>query len=281
MTATTTPARTQGYDWLTGLLDAIGSQPVDGRNPRQCPAHNDPSPSLSVGAGNGGRALVFCHAGCSLQNIARALRIPTGWLVHPPSMSPAEHVSRRALAVRFPPVEHQGHPATRGMRLEAMHPYGRHRLLRWRHPVTRAKDIGWETLDAAGAWIPGLLGTHTRDLPLYREANIRAAVSMGAPVYIVESESSVDAFMEYALPATTWAGGASVPNLHRLREVLRDGHVVSVPDNDPPGLECARRVRAALDGHAASFREVLPPHDQDARDLLDAHGPDALEEVDE
>jgi hypothetical protein len=83
VTAATITAPAQGYHWLSGLLDAVGSQPVGGRNPRQCPAHRDPSPSLSVGAGEGGRALVFCHAGCSLQNIARSLRIPVGWLVHP------------------------------------------------------------------------------------------------------------------------------------------------------------------------------------------------------
>lgn len=42
----------------------------------RCPAHSDRTPSLSVGVGDGGRILLCCHAGCSLEEILFALTLP-------------------------------------------------------------------------------------------------------------------------------------------------------------------------------------------------------------
>ena len=35
----------------------------------KCPAHDDTSPSLSVGQGRAGRVLLYCHAGCPITEI--------------------------------------------------------------------------------------------------------------------------------------------------------------------------------------------------------------------
>lgn len=40
-----------------------------------CPAHKDKSPSLSVTQGQNGRIVVYCFAGCSLQEIATSLNL--------------------------------------------------------------------------------------------------------------------------------------------------------------------------------------------------------------
>ncbi len=37
-----------------------------------CPAHGDRSPSLSVGAGQGGKILLYCQAGCPFQSVTEA-----------------------------------------------------------------------------------------------------------------------------------------------------------------------------------------------------------------
>jgi hypothetical protein len=37
-----------------------------------CPAHDDKNPSLSI-SGSGGKILLHCHAGCSKENILRAI----------------------------------------------------------------------------------------------------------------------------------------------------------------------------------------------------------------
>lgn len=39
-----------------------------------CPAHEDRSPSLSLGVGVDGRLLVHCHAGCAYEDVIRALK---------------------------------------------------------------------------------------------------------------------------------------------------------------------------------------------------------------
>jgi putative DNA primase/helicase len=39
----------------------------------KCPAHDDRVPSLSIKEGSDGRVLLHCHAGCSIDDILRAL----------------------------------------------------------------------------------------------------------------------------------------------------------------------------------------------------------------
>ena len=39
----------------------------------RCPAHDDNNPSLSIGEGDNGRLLLYCHAGCSFEDIRKAL----------------------------------------------------------------------------------------------------------------------------------------------------------------------------------------------------------------
>lgn len=38
-----------------------------------CPAHNDKTPSLSIGIGINGKILLYCHAGCQYKDIIKAL----------------------------------------------------------------------------------------------------------------------------------------------------------------------------------------------------------------
>src|SRR5258708_32833715 len=39
----------------------------------RCPAHGDRNPSLSISVGGDGRALVYCHAGCSTDEVIAAI----------------------------------------------------------------------------------------------------------------------------------------------------------------------------------------------------------------
>lgn len=283
---------TTAVEWIHDLLDAVGSAPA--RTPdqggsglrrgggggrrgasglRQCPAHPDPHPSLSIGVGDAGQVLLHCFAGCAVQDVLRALRIGFATLRSPPPYPATDHVRAWRVRVSFPPPEpgSGASPAGRGLRLEAVHDYGGWVLERWRHPVTGAKDLRWFTR-RAGSLIPGLLGRPLRDLPLYREREVRMAVVAAEPVHVVESESSVDAFTRHGLYATTWAGGAAAPDVGRLAQVLAGADVVLVPDHDTPGLACGRLVWEALAPVAGRLRAVLPAPGEDARDLLAADG---------
>jgi hypothetical protein len=74
-------------------LDRAGCQP---RGPQhkfsaRCPAHDDRNASLSVGTGADGRALIWCHAGCSADTIVSALDL--AW----PDLFPTGHRHARPL----------------------------------------------------------------------------------------------------------------------------------------------------------------------------------------
>lgn len=268
------------HAWLHELLDLVGSGP-SGVALRQCPAHRDTAPSLSIGVGVDGRVLLHCYAGCLVQEVLTALNMTWRHLHAAPWVMPLLHHRTWGPAAwpTFPPVQIRGgHPAGAGMKLVATHLYGdgRWSLERWRHPITGSKDLRWLTRDDRGAYIPGLRGVPTAGLPLYEERQIRMAIGAGEPVVLVESESSVDALGAVGLYATTWAGGAASPPLGQLCTVLAGADVVLVPDHDEPGLACAARIAEALTA-VAQLHVALPPVGQDARDLLASRGPAAFD----
>ena len=55
----------------------------------RCPAHNDRNNSLSVGEADDGTVLIYCHAGCSFENILEELAIS------PVSLFPRRRVRMR------------------------------------------------------------------------------------------------------------------------------------------------------------------------------------------
>jgi len=93
---------------------------VRGRPPGRiaiCPSHEDHSPSLSVAEGSDGRVLLFCHAGCSLENIVAALGLKvSGLFTRTKKKALNQRASRRsfrdALADEFGRLLAEGAPAT-------------------------------------------------------------------------------------------------------------------------------------------------------------------------
>lgn len=249
------------YQWMTAYLDTLGCLPKGGRL-RQCVAHPDSSPSMSVRAYADGSVSLRCFAGCEQAAIYAALHVTSLRLRKPAPVSPAEYAAMTGAAPRFPPlVQKRGDPEKRGYRIEAIHRYGPAQLVRFRHPVTRDKELVWETV-RDGRAIPGLFGVSLLDLGLYREREVRQGMALGEPVVLVESESTVDAIKGSWV--TTWAGSASTPNIGRLVEVLGAyDRLVTIPDNDTAGLACLARLERA--GLARNV--VLPEPGEDAKDL--------------
>lgn len=56
------------------LLTRLGADPNRGRGVMRCVAHEDRSPSLSWRLADDGRALLYCHSGCSFGEIVAAVR---------------------------------------------------------------------------------------------------------------------------------------------------------------------------------------------------------------
>jgi hypothetical protein len=291
-------------EWVLGLLDAVGSQPLGARR-RQCPnpGHGgDTDPSLSITARETGGVKLHCFAGCPETDILTALGLGLRQLYQPPGVSPRRYAATARLNLAFPPMAvRHGHPAARGFRFETAHAYGPaagtgdritgHRLLRWRLPTTGAKELEWETTLATGATAPGLMGTPLRALPLYLEPDVRAATALHhlpghthQRVLVVESESTVDSLHAWNAKlwasrapdeltswcATTWAGGAHAVNTDRLASILGNHpHTVLMPDFDQPGLACLRTMLAAGLRPAV----LLGQPEEDARDLYRRLGP--------
>jgi DNA primase len=115
-------------------------------------------------------------------------------------------------------------------------------------------------------------------LPLYQQDQVVMAVASGEPVVVCESESSVDALMKAGFYATTWAGGASAPQVQALRVALAGGRVIVIPDNDPAGLACRDRIVAALHD-ICDLSILLPPPGRDARDLVGMWGSTRLRQA--
>jgi hypothetical protein len=218
-------------DWLLELLDLLGSAPYGHASRRQCPAHDDATPSFSISFGRDGKVLLRCHRGCSVEGVLDALAITMVHLHRRSALTPQQHIQACWPPASFPALERhtgaRGSGRRRAARVRAIHSYGRWRLVRYRHKTTGEKNLHLEHLKEGVVWLPGLGGAALRDLPLYEEKQVVMAVATGEPVIVVESESSADAFMAVGLYATTWAGGADNPaggadnpNLIRLASVL-------------------------------------------------------------
>ena len=135
-----------------------------------------------------------------------------------------------------------------------------------------AKDL--TRLDDRGAWI--LTGTVTSELPLYEEDQVRLDVAAGEVVWVMESESSVDALIRLGHYATTWAGGSGNPPLGKLAAVLAhaiDVRIIADNDDHGRGQACALRIHAALSEAGIPTTCWIPPTvGTDVRDLINAGG---------
>lgn len=277
------PVRAQrAADWIEALLVALGSEQLGDK--WMCPAHDGNSPALSVSTG-ASAAIVYCHGGCDLDQILTSLGLARRHLYDPPAAIPASVWRRTRIAdLTVSPISDDlrtgtgGGSSLDGYLHESDHPYGAEAIkVRFRHPETGKKAPRWRSINPeTGQWGHGLHGRKERDLPLYRETEVTAALDRGDPVILCESESSCDALAAAGIEATTWCGGASSPYEVPLTRVLggdRGGRVVIVPDRDLPGITCAKRLRLMLP--LAKVR--VPDVDgDDAKDLLGKLGAEAM-----
>lgn len=102
---------------------------------------------------------------------------------------------------------------------------------------------------------------------LYRLERIRAAVSAGETVYVVEGEQDVHTLESDGQTATTSPMGST--SWRKVDpEPLRGAHVVVVADNDEAGMKYAADVAGSLNGLAASVKVVRAAAGKDVTDHL-------------
>lgn len=277
----------------------------------QCPAHDDRTPSLSIRAGDDGRALVKCHAGCTVGAVCGAIGLRVADLF-------ADDPSRRNGHAPKTRRRGDGDETTRkracggdsvagagdatGGRTFATARDAVDELERRHGPRSKT----WPYHDASGEPI-GL--TFRRDKPdggkivrhVWRTADGRGWVLEGGPkahplyalpdllatpaptrVFIVEGEKAADAARAIGLLATTSAGGAERAKGSDWSPVAACD-VVILPDHDDAGERYAADVaRLCMAAGAKSVRVVRlvqvwagMPKGGDMADLLDHRGGDA------
>jgi putative DNA primase/helicase len=225
----------------------------------RCPAHEDRQASLSVTAGDDGRALVYCHAGCNVEAVTTAAGIGTADL-----FEDDRSVTLRSRPQRNVEVSRNGTPILYAVRgtdgdVAAIHV---------RHNTPEGKRVSWRLPDGTS----GLGGTPTAELPLFGSESL-PSWDASRPVVIVEGEKAAVALRTDGFRALgTVTGASSAPSVAVLQS-LRGHHVALWPDNDAAGRKHMHKVAERLAGIVGSLRVVSwpdAPEHGDAADLLAA-----------
>jgi 3-oxoacyl-(acyl-carrier-protein) synthase len=221
----------------------------------RCPAHEDVNPSLSWTTGEGGAALVRCHAGCPTEAVVEAVGMSMADLFAPDE--PKTKSSMREVAT-YPYRDEEGGLLYEVVRFEP-------------------KTFRQRRSDGRGGWAWNMNGV--RRVPYRLDALVNSGDKV---VFLVEGEKDVDRLRREGLVATCNVTGAGKWR-DEYSEHLRGRQVAIIPDNDDPGRDHALEVAASLFGIARSVRIVelpdLPPKG-DVSDWLDAgHTADELKAI--
>lgn len=243
-------------DKVISALDASGCRPKrSGAGFRAlCPAHEDRNPSLSVSEGSDGRALVRCHAGCGVGDIAGALGLEVADLFADEPVGKRSRLSRsrgaartrtaaaspqRASLPKVASIWQAAMPASLGKPSMFWEYHGADGALvgvvaRWDRP-DGGKEIRPATLAPGGGWLAQAM---PEPRPLY---NLPAVIAAAGVILVVEGEKCAAALVSLGLTATTAAGGAQAADKSDWSP-LAGKRVVILPDHDEAGEDYARDV---------------------------------------
>jgi hypothetical protein len=112
-------------------------------------------------------------------------------------------------------------------------------------PLVRAARIddgngqkkNWTEHWCDGKWVKGCPQKIRHLIPIYKYAEVRAAIQRGETVFVVEGEPAADALWQIGIPATTTIGGCGgYGNYGRYQTDLVGANLVLAPDRDAKGL---------------------------------------------
>ncbi len=244
---------------LERILSALADRNCDPkRNGKgwsaRCPAHEDRRPSLSVSEGDDGRALVNCHAGCTVDAICGAVGLRVADLMPTADTSPAPSKptrnGRSRIVAQYDYRDESGNLLLQAVRFDP-------------------KDFRQRRPKPGGGWDWRVKGV--RVVP-YRLPELLAEPAR--PVVIAEGEKDCDNLARIGVLATCNAGGAGKWTAEHSA-FLRGRRVIVLADNDDAGRNHAQQVALSVHGIAESVQIVeLPvlPAKGDASDWIAAGG---------
>jgi putative DNA primase/helicase len=254
-----------------------------------CPAHDDSKPSLSITNGDGGRPLLYCHAGCDYEDVRAALEarsiLAEGWQDNLPPAAP-----------RPPPKPPE--PNTKALQIwqaaslvkagGIVDRYLKGRGLTLNAPPTlhetqlRIKRLGrWHTVPAMLVLIQIPIEGESKGKPLtiqktllqvrqdgsvYRGDRLNATGSLGnAAVRLAKAgeilglaegvETALSAMQLTGIPCWACLGAQRMPRV-AIPECVRELHIFG--DEDVPGRKAARET---FDAHCNRIKaqQHFPP----------------------
>jgi len=193
---------------------------------------------LSVSEGDDDRVLIHCHAGCATDAVLGAIGLAAT------DLFPAKD-NKMQITDTYTYTDDDGTLLYQVVRLA---PKG----FRQRRP------------DGAGGWTWNMDGTPR---VLFRLPQVRAAVTAGETIYVVEGEKDVHAAETVGVIATTNPGGAGKWQ-REFTETLAHTNVVLVADADEPGRHHALAVADELRSEGATVEVREPLAGKDLSDHL-------------
>jgi len=227
-----------------------------------CPAHDDKSASLSITLEND-KILLYCHAGCNIDDICLSLGIEKSDLFAPidekqinrvpvPQKVEREQIRMKANInfegkVVFFSSKHNK-KVTESDRYSYLNVDGK-----TAYHVIRSdpKDFRPMTPD-------GFLDHEGVERLPYRLPELLQGVKESKPILLLEGEKDVDSAMAMGLIATTFVGGAGKWR-DEYSEYFHGADVVLIPDNDNPGLKGMTEIATKLYGTASRIRMLELP----------------------
>lgn len=188
---------------------SLGGRPVGSNWMARCPVHDDTNPSLSIKEADG-KVLVYCHAGCSQENVIDALKTLGLWHTESPQIEETYD------------YEDEG-----GILL--------YQVVRY-----RPKDFKQRRPDGEGGWI---WKKSPRQVLYHLTEVLRSQI-----VIVVEGERDVETLRKNGFIATTNAGGAGTPWSREHTKALSGREVILIPDRDRAGYARVCRIAQALLG---------------------------------
>jgi len=189
----------------------------------RCPAHEDRRPSLSVSEGDDGRALVRCHADCTVESICNAVGLRlTDLMTDKPSTLSTSTQPREPQGKRQYRRQPNGKPAatykTAKAAVAALERKHGKRSALWTYHDALGDPMGvivrWDkaggkdirtVVRCRDGWT---IGGMPKPRPLYGLPDLRGADR----VFITEGEKAADAARAIGLTATTSAHGSQSPD---------------------------------------------------------------------
>jgi hypothetical protein len=225
----------------------------------RCPAHGDRRASLSISEGEDCRALVKCHAGCTVDAICAAVGLTVLDLMPTADKFPVNavnvngnHRKPKKATIPLTPTRTGKKFATARDAVAELEQRQGPRSAFWTYHDVKGEPVGivirWDLADGTKDIRPisrhgegWRIGGMSEPRPLYCLPDLAGAIR----VFVCEGEKAADAIRSIGLVATTSAHGAQSAGKTDWRP-LAGKEVILWPDNDEAGRQYIATVAAIL-----------------------------------